>query len=78
MLRPAAALSAPKYPGNSVGDLKTKLMQSADDEGEIGTDPLYGHGFINARSAVTAGAVPAAAQEKAPKTADRVELSRSG
>ncbi len=69
-----AALIAGKYPGISVGDLKTRLIQTADDEGANGTDPFYGHGFVNARRAVTEGAAQPAAQEKLAETATRVEL----
>jgi subtilisin family serine protease len=48
-----AALIKQKYPSISVGDLKGMLSRSADDEGETGTDPFYGHGFVNAHTAVT-------------------------
>ena len=47
-----AALIKQKNPGISVGALKAKLMQSADDEGKKGNDPFYGKGFINAAKAV--------------------------
>ena len=56
-----AALIAQKHPGISVGSLKTRLATAADDEGEIGTDPFHGHGFANARRAVTEGPAPQAA-----------------
>jgi subtilisin family serine protease len=48
-----AALILQKDPGLSVGALKNRLMQSANDEGKPGTDPYYGRGFINAWRAVT-------------------------
>lgn len=73
-----AALIAAKYPGISVGDLKTRLMQTADDEGENGTDPFYGHGFVNAYRAVTEGSAPAAARETAPEAAMGVDLAVAG
>ncbi|MBO0721214.1 MAG: S8 family serine peptidase [Blastocatellia bacterium] len=48
-----AALIKQRFPNISVGDLKTRLAQTADDEGKVGHDPAYGHGFVNARRAVT-------------------------
>lgn len=48
-----AALPVQKYPGISVGDLKTLLKNTADDEGANGADPYHGHGFVNAYRAVT-------------------------
>ncbi len=48
-----AALIKQRYPGISVGALKNKLAQTADDEGAVGTDPFYGRGFVNARRAAT-------------------------
>lgn len=48
-----AALIKQRFPGISVGALKNKLMQTADDEGKKGNDPFYGRGYINARRAVT-------------------------
>lgn len=48
-----AALIEQRFPGIPVGALKTKLMNSADDEGKKGNDPFYGKGFVNARRAVT-------------------------
>jgi subtilisin family serine protease len=48
-----AALIKQRFPGISVGALKTKLMNTADDEGPKGNDPFYGKGFVNARRAVT-------------------------
>ncbi|MGZ5482851.1 MAG: S8 family peptidase [Pyrinomonadaceae bacterium] len=47
-----AALTKQSHPGISLGALKAKLMQSADDEGKKGNDPFYGKGFINAAKAV--------------------------
>jgi len=47
-----AALIRQANPGISLGALKNKLAQSADDEGKTGRDPLYGRGFVNARKAV--------------------------
>jgi lantibiotic leader peptide-processing serine protease len=48
-----AALIKQRFPGISVGALKNRLMNSADDEGKKGSDPFYGRGFVNARRAVT-------------------------
>jgi subtilisin family serine protease len=48
-----AALIKQRFPNISVGALKNRLAQSADDEGKPGHDPSYGHGFVNARRAVT-------------------------
>jgi lantibiotic leader peptide-processing serine protease len=47
-----AALALEANPGMSLGALKNKLAQSADDEGKKGADPFYGKGFVNARKAV--------------------------
>lgn len=47
-----AALALQAHPGMSLGALKTKLKNSADDEGKNGKDELYGHGFVNAGNAV--------------------------
>jgi len=47
-----AALIKQKYPNISLGALKAKLAQSADDEGKTGHDEFYGKGFLNARRAV--------------------------
>ncbi len=47
-----AALIRQANPGISLGALKNRLAQSADDEGKNGRDPLYGRGFVNARKAV--------------------------
>lgn len=74
-----AALIVGKYPGISVGNLKTKLAQTADDEGAIGADPFHGHGFVNAHRAVTEGPAQQAAASPGPKletttAASRVEL----
>ncbi len=46
-----AALILGNNPGMSVGALKTALYQSADDEGKVGNDEFYGHGFVNAANA---------------------------
>lgn len=46
-----AALILGENPGMSLGMLKTKLAQTADDEGKVGHDEFYGHGFVNAASA---------------------------
>jgi subtilisin family serine protease len=48
-----AALIKQRFPDISVGALKNRLAQSADDEGANGHDPFYGRGFVNARRAVT-------------------------
>ncbi len=48
-----AALILQANPGISLGHLKTKLQQTADDEGANGHDEFYGHGFANARRACT-------------------------
>lgn len=46
-----AALIKGANPQLPLGALKTKLAQTADDEGPIGHDEFYGHGFVNARRA---------------------------
>jgi len=48
-----AALIKQSHPGISLGALKAKLQQSADDEGKKGNDPYYGKGFVNALKAVS-------------------------
>ncbi|MBO0857084.1 MAG: S8 family serine peptidase [Chloracidobacterium sp.] len=48
-----AALIKQRFPGISVGELKNRLAQTADDEGKPGHDPAYGRGFVNARRAAT-------------------------
>jgi subtilisin family serine protease len=48
-----AALLKGRFPGISLGALKGRLAQSADDEGKVGHDEFYGHGFVNARRACT-------------------------
>jgi len=48
-----AALILSSHPGISLGALKTKLAQTADDEGKVGKDQYYGHGFVNAYRACT-------------------------
>lgn len=49
-----AALIKGANPDISLGALKTKLFQTADDEGKVGKDEYYGRGFINAARACTA------------------------
>jgi len=46
-----AALILGENPGMSLGALKTALARSADDEGKVGHDQFYGHGFVNAARA---------------------------
>jgi subtilisin family serine protease len=48
-----AALIKQRFPNISVGELKNRLAQSADDLGKPGVDPFYGRGFVNAYRAVT-------------------------
>lgn len=48
-----AALIKGRFPGISRGALKARLEQSAVDEGKVGHDEFYGHGFINAARACT-------------------------
>lgn len=48
-----AALIQSANPGISLGALKSKLRNTADDEGDAGTDAFYGHGFVNAFRACT-------------------------
>jgi subtilisin family serine protease len=48
-----AALIKGANPGIPLGALKTKLKNTADDEGPNGHDEFYGHGFVNARRACT-------------------------
>jgi subtilisin family serine protease len=48
-----AALIKARFPNISLGALKTKLAQTADDEGKVGHDEIYGFGFVNARRACT-------------------------
>lgn len=79
-----AALIKQRIPGISVGALKTMLTQTADDEGANGTDPFNGHGFVNARRAVTEGhALITASLEKklatvAPPTRIELVIARNG
>lgn len=47
-----AALIKQRFPNISVGALKNKLANTADDEGKPGHDPFYGRGFVNALRAV--------------------------
>ena len=46
-----AALIKANNPRMSVGELKARLAQTADDEGPRGHDEFYGHGFVNAANA---------------------------
>ncbi len=62
-----AALIVQKFPGISVGDLKTRLAQTAVQVNGNGADPFYGHGFLNAKNAVTAGSSQQAAAAPARK-----------
>lgn len=48
-----AALIKSAHPEYSLGVLKTKLAQTADDEGKKGNDEFYGRGFVNAYRACT-------------------------
>lgn len=48
-----AALIKQANPSATPAQLKTKLAQSATDEGKVGQDAFYGRGFVNARRAVT-------------------------
>ncbi|HEX5760353.1 MAG TPA: S8 family serine peptidase [Thermoanaerobaculia bacterium] len=48
-----AALIKQTDPAISLGGLKSRLFQSADDEGQTGVDQIYGQGFVNARRACT-------------------------
>ena len=48
-----AAIIIQKNPGISLGALKTRIAQSADDEGKVGRDMFYGSGFVNAYKACT-------------------------
>jgi subtilisin family serine protease len=78
-----AALIVQKFPGISVGDLKTRLAQTADDEGKNGNDPYYGHGFINAARAVSdpvqqAASNPETKLETAGATQIELVIARNG
>jgi len=46
-----AALVKQAHPTASLGELKTRLLRSTDDEGRKGHDEFYGRGFINAAKA---------------------------
>jgi len=48
-----AALIKGANPGISLGALKARLKNTADDEGKKGHDEFYGHGFVNAHRACT-------------------------
>ena len=73
-----AALIDGKYPGISVGDLKTMITRTADDAGAVGADPFHGHGFVNAFRAVTEGpsqqASSSPARHEVAAASSRVEL----
>jgi subtilisin family serine protease len=49
-----AALILGADPNLPLGALKSRLAQTADDEGPVGHDEFYGHGFVNARAACEA------------------------
>lgn len=53
MVSGVAALIKSVNPGISLGALKAKVAQTADDEGPTGHDEFYGHGFVNAYRACT-------------------------
>lgn len=46
-----AALIKQSHPGISLGELKARLAQSAQDLGKKGNDPFYGKGWVNALAA---------------------------
>jgi len=69
-----AALILQSHPGISRGELEARLTTTADDEGEVGTDPFHGHGFVNARRAVT----ESAAQPSSMSTASRPAAAAAG
>lgn len=48
-----AALIKGAAPNIPLGALKARLAQTADDEGPLGHDEFYGHGFVNAFNACT-------------------------
>lgn len=48
-----AAIIKAANPGISLGALRNRLAQSADDLGKKGHDPYYGSGFVNAERACT-------------------------
>lgn len=48
-----AAILKQRFPNLSLGALKTELFRATTDEGPIGHDEFYGHGFVNARKACT-------------------------
>jgi subtilisin family serine protease len=47
-----AALVKQAHPNANAAQLKSILARSADDEGRVGVDEFYGHGFVNAGKAV--------------------------
>ena len=75
-----AALLVQKYPGISVGDLKSLIAQTAVAQNGSGADPYHGHGFLNANNAVSGTIAPPAIDpsqsviRKAPVGTARVEL----
>ncbi|HYN21504.1 MAG TPA: S8 family serine peptidase [Thermoanaerobaculia bacterium] len=48
-----AAIIKQRNPSLSLGALKTELFRATTDEGKVGNDEFYGHGFVNARKACT-------------------------
>jgi len=73
-----AALLVQKYPGISVGDLKSLIAQTAVEQNGNGADPYHGHGFLNANNAVSGTIAQSAPSQgvirKAPVGTARVEL----
>ncbi|HEX6573714.1 MAG TPA: S8 family serine peptidase [Gemmatimonadaceae bacterium] len=47
-----AALLMAEYPSLSMGEIKAKILDSADDLGPTGVDPYYGRGRINVAKAL--------------------------
>jgi len=47
-----AALIWSLYPEETRDDIRNKLRDTADDLGEVGFDPYYGYGRVNAKKAV--------------------------
>jgi subtilisin family serine protease len=72
-----AALIKQKFPGITVGDLKTRLAQSADQINGDGADSFYGHGFVDAAAAVAGSSQQSAAgpQKQLVTPGARVELT---
>jgi len=77
-----AALLVQKYPGISVGDLKTLIAQTAvNPDGGNGASPFHGHGFLNANNAVSGTMPQLAAKPAKPEvmaSAGKVELAIYG